>query len=127
MRIFFEKKFILYPLSLINFYFNYHKLFFPLSWLSGYDLEDNMLKDFVLNTYYQYQCFDELTIFTRSGNINWSEPFFAKKLIIMLTRNGKVTPAFDFVALLFKWDSVNNTVDPEYEKIFGFFVETIIE
>lgn len=81
----------------------------------------------MINTFYQYQCYDELTIFLRSGHVNWSEEYFSKKLIVILIRNKKLVPAFNFISLMFEWDGAKTQITEKYQNLFFFFVDLVIE
>lgn len=92
--------------------------------LCSYKLPDKRWKDFVLTTFYRYECYEELTIFIRAGDINWSEGSFAQKLIIILIQEYKILQAYDFVSGLLQLEE--NPVDNKFTQYFEFFLETLI-
>jgi hypothetical protein len=95
-------------------------------YLSGYELPYDQWKEFVLNTFSQYECYDELMIFVRSGYINWSNPHFARKLIVILLKNGKTLQAYNFVSALAKWDETKDKLTESFQDLFYFFIELVI-
>jgi len=65
-------------------------------------------------------------IFVRSGYINWSNPHFARKLIIILVKNKKILQAYNFVSALARWDEGQEKLNESFKTQFFAFIELVI-
>ena len=94
--------------------------------LSACDLKNDDWKDFVLNTFYQYDCFDELVIFMRTGFLNWKDPKFARKLVTVLVKARKVLQAYYFVFVQVDLSDNAQSLHEDYEGLFFYFIDQVI-
>ena len=94
--------------------------------MSAWDLKNDDWKDFVLNTFYQYNCFDELVIFMRTGFLNWKDPKFARKLVTVLVKARKVLQAYYFVFVQVDLSDNAQALHEDYENLFYYFIDQVI-
>ena len=100
--------------------------YISLSLLSCYELPKESWKEFVLNTLFQYNRYDEVVIFIRTSGIRWDELHYARKHIVILLKYGKPIQAYNFVTALIQHDSIKKDLSDDFKQIFYFFITNMI-